>query len=976
MGKNGILVIGLLCVLSMVWTQARAQLGQPSPAAASDGLIIKFSASTSRSSRDHALSTAGLRAIDTFSLVPGLVFTKPVAGQKSANSISALATNPSIEYIEPDYIVSVAQAPSDPDYPRLYALNNTGQTGGAANADINAPEAWDITTGNNVIVAVIDTGVDYDHDDLRANMWTNPGEIPGNGIDDDNNGYVDDVHGYDFANNSGSAMDDFGHGTHVAGIIGATANNGLGGVGVNWSARIMALKFMDAKGFGTTSNAIRSVNYAVAMGARISNASWGGGGYSQAMYDTLAAANVAGHVFITASGNEATDTDSIPHYPSGYDLPNVISVAATTSNDIFALFSNYGATAIDLAAPGERIVSTFKGNAYQTLSGTSMASPYVAGAASLLLSLVPDLSVSRIRSALFDTVDSLPTLQGKVATGGRLNLQKAMQSLVVSMVLTPQTARVSINKLLQFHVAGGVGPYHWSLTNPAVGSMGAADGLLVTTGSGVTRVTVMDALGATATSGDILVDQLTITPQTAAVQVGGSLKFTVSGGVAPYRFASSDSTLASITPNGDLAALRAGSVFVSATDQNGVEARSGTIKINANVVVIPALSATPQTATLAPGATQQFLASGGVPPYRWFSQSPAIASITVDGGLLKALTFGDTVVTVQDSLGTLVSSGTITVAGLSISVPENVGIIYVGDILTLSVKGGVPPYEWRVSDSSVATLDAATGNLFAIVPGVVRVTVMDKANYTARSGVITIVATNILKVSTATTLLVPGQSTQLTVSGGVQPYRWKVTNGAVVSVNEATATLTGLSPGLAAVNVIDASGASVTTGSIEVRQVTVAPNGGSYSVGQVIGLAASGGRGPYRWTVSGSGVATIDAAGNLVASRAGGLTVTATDADNVPGVSLTFAFSTSGGVGNLIQIKPNTATISAKGSGMAFIAVGGAGPYTYSLSNTTVGTIDPLTGLFTPKKLSVGDTTVIAKDASGHVAESGLIGVR
>jgi len=976
MGKNGIFVSLLLCVLSMVWAQARAQLGQPAPAVASDGLIIKFSASTSRSSRDHALSTAGLRVIDTFSLVPGLVFTKPVVGQKSANSVSALAANPSIEYIEPDYIVSVAQAPNDPVYPRLYALNNTGQTGGTANADINAPEAWDITTGKNVIVAVIDTGVDYNHDDLRANMWINPGEIPDNGIDDDNNGYVDDVHGYDFTINNGSPMDDFGHGTHVAGIIGATANNGLGGVGVNWSARIMALKFMDAKGFGTTGNAIRAVNYAVAMGARISNASWGGGGYSQAMYDTLAAANAAGHVFITASGNESTDTESVPHYPSGYDLPNVISVAATTSNDVFALFSNYGSNAIDLAAPGERIESTFKGNTYQTLTGTSMASPYVAGAASLLLSLVPDLSVSKIRSALLDTVDPLPTLQGKVATGGRLNLLKAMQSLTVNMVLAPQTARISINKTLQFNVTGGVGPYRWSLSNPAVGSIGAADGLLVTTGSGVTRVTVKDVLGASVTSGDIFVDQLAITPQTAVLQVGGSLKLTVTGGVAPYRFASSDPNVASVTPNGDLAALRAGSVLVSATDQNGVETRTGIIRINANVVTVPALLVNPQTATLSPGATQQFIASGGVPPYRWTSQNSSIASITGDGGLLTALTFGDTVVTVQDSLGTVLSTGTVTVAGLRISVPANFSTIYVGDSLQLSASGGVPPYEWRVSDSSVVSMDAVTGKLFAIMPGVVRVTVMDKANNTARSGIITVVATNILKVAAATTLLVPGQSVQLTVSGGVQPYRWSVTNSAVVAVSEAAAMLTGLSPGMAAVNVTDAAGASVTTGSIEVRQVTVAPSGGSYSVGQVIGLTASGGRGPYRWTVSDPAAATIDAAGNLVASRAGGLTVTATDADNVAGVSLTYTFNAVGGVANVVQIKPNTATLSAKGSSMAFIAVGGAGPYTYSLSNTNVGTIDPLTGVLTPKKLSVGDTTVIAKDAAGNVAESGLIGVR
>lgn len=970
MGKKIAVLWTLL--LALACSHVYAQLGQPAPPVASNGFIVKFSANTTRSSRDHVLSTAGLRTVEAFSLVPGLVFTRPVAGQKAANSVSALAANPNVEYIEPDYVLSVARMPNDMLYSNLYALNNTGQTGGVANADINAPEAWDVTTGKEVIVAVIDTGVDYNHDDLRANMWTNPGEIPGNGLDDDSNGFVDDVHGFDFTTNNGSPMDDMGHGTHVAGIIGAVGNNGVGAVGVNWSARIMALRFMDVQGFGATSNAIRALNYAVAMGARVSNASWGGGAFSQAMYDTLAAANQAGHIFVTAAGNESQDLDVVPHYPSGYDLPNVIGVAGSNAKDEYALFSNFGATSIDLAAPGDRIESTFKGNTYQTLTGTSMSSPYVAGAVSLLLSVAPDLPVGRIRSAILDTVDVLPTLLGRVATSGRLNVQKALQSLTASMSISPQTVRLSINKTQQFNVSGGVGPYTWGLTNPSVGSIGAGDGLLVTTGPGVTQVTVRDALGASVRSGDIYIDRLTITPQTALLQIGSILQFSVSGGVPPYRYTSSVPAVASIDPfNPVLTALSPGAVFVTATDQNSVEARTGKIEVFA----LTPLSFSPLNAILAPGGTQQFVAAGGIPPYRWTSQTPAVVGVQPDTGLATALAAGTATLLLQDAAGNSALTGTLEVVTLRVALASGTSSILVGDSVNLSAVGGTPPYEWRVSDSSVASVDAG-GNLFAILPGVVRITVMDRAGNVARSDVINVLQNSTLKISAAASVLTRGQATRLFVSGGVPPYRWTVTNGSVLSMNESTGMATAIGPGTAAVNVLDSAGSSVSTGSIEVRQITLTPSGGSYLVGQAVGLAANGGRAPYRWTLSDSSIATVDAAGNLRAMGVGALSVTATDADNIVGTSGIFTFSANGVVQNPISIKPNSATISAKGAGMSFLAVGGTAPYLYSLGNPAVGSINPISGVFTPKTTASGDTTVVVKDAKGQVAESGIVAVR
>ncbi|MEA5523368.1 S8 family peptidase, partial [Limnoraphis robusta] len=307
----------------------------------------------------------------------GIQLWKIDPGTDVEAAVTALADSKLFEYVEPNYIIRVDSieepdaTPDDPSYSQLWGLNNTGQTGGRVDADIDAPEAWDYTTGGSVVVGVIDTGVDWSHPDLAANMWRNTGEIANNGIDDDGNGYVDDYYGYDFVNNDGNPYDDHYHGTHVAGTIAASGDNGTGVTGVAWTAEIMALKFLSSSGSGTTYNAIRAVEYATQMGADITNNSWGGGGYSSGLRDAIAAAGNAGSVFIAAAGNNSTNNDSSPHYPSNYNPSNVISVASTDHNDSLSWFSNYGRTSVDLAAPGSSIYSTSPGNGYRTLSGTS-----------------------------------------------------------------------------------------------------------------------------------------------------------------------------------------------------------------------------------------------------------------------------------------------------------------------------------------------------------------------------------------------------------------------------------------------------------------------------------------------------------------------------------------------------------------------------------------------------------------------------
>jgi subtilisin family serine protease len=399
-------------------------------------ILVRFQ--DEAASRGAAAALAGTQIGRAFPIVSGLREVTLPEGLSVEAALAAYRSQPNVLYAYPDYHLRLALTPNDPNYTNgtLWGLHNTGQNSGTADADIDAPEAWDVTTGSSsVIVAVIDTGVDYNHPDLAANMWHNPLDLP-DAFDNDGNGLVDDYYGADFVNNDGDPMDDHYHGTHVAGTIGGVGNNGAGVAGVAWDVQIMALKFLNAQGSGTTSGAIAALNYAVAHGAKISNNSYGGGPFEQIMFDAVQSAAQLGHLFVAAAGNgdflgRAQNNDTTPFYPSGYK-PNpdaVIAVAATDRNDKFASWSNYGATSVDLAAPGVSIYSTSPGGSYRTLSGTSMAAPHVAGVAALVWSADPTLTALEVKDRILAGTDYIgdknptrPTL-----TNGRLNARQALQ---------------------------------------------------------------------------------------------------------------------------------------------------------------------------------------------------------------------------------------------------------------------------------------------------------------------------------------------------------------------------------------------------------------------------------------------------------------------------------------------------------------------------------------------------------------------
>jgi len=314
--------------------------------------------------------------------------------------------------------------PNDEHFDKLWGMNHYG------GRDIDAPEAWRFfpePPSNNMVVAVIDTGIDYTHPDLKERMWTNPGEIPDNGIDDDGNGIIDDVYGADFANDDGDPFDDQMHGTHCAGTIAGHGDNNQGVAGVAWAGvRLMALKFLSASGGGRTSDAIKCLNYAVAMGAKITSNSWGGGGSSSAMRVAIERAQRAGVMFIAAAGNEGSNNDEIPHYPSNYAPSSIISVASTTKTGALSSFSCYGKESVDVAAPGSAIYSSVPNGKYASLSGTSMATPHVSGLAALIWLFRPQLSMTQVIDVILDSATREDALQNSSVTGARINARSAL----------------------------------------------------------------------------------------------------------------------------------------------------------------------------------------------------------------------------------------------------------------------------------------------------------------------------------------------------------------------------------------------------------------------------------------------------------------------------------------------------------------------------------------------------------------------
>jgi subtilisin family serine protease len=402
-------------------------------------VLVKFKSGVSEQTIEDLTTRFHDRVEDRIENAPGWESIDDLDDADADRTVAQYLALPEVEYAEPNFEIHIPDAidtpllpfPSDPRFEEQWALANSGQRGGTQGADISAMRAWATTTGSDkVVVAVLDSGVDYTHEDLAPNMWKRPAQIAT--YHDDQLGTIDDEDGFNAIDNAADPMDENGHGTHCAGIIGAEGGNDIGITGVNWKVRIMPLKFMNAGGFGTTKDAVEAINYVIdrkkaGVNVRIISASWGSTQKSRALEDVIRKAYENDILFVAASGNASTNNDRSPHYPSSYNVPNVVSVAALDRNDQLAKFSNYGVKSVAIAAPGKDILSTWLGNQYAEKSGTSMATPVVSGVAALIVAEHPRISVDELKKKLLASVDPLPVLQGKVATGGRVNAAKALQ---------------------------------------------------------------------------------------------------------------------------------------------------------------------------------------------------------------------------------------------------------------------------------------------------------------------------------------------------------------------------------------------------------------------------------------------------------------------------------------------------------------------------------------------------------------------
>ena len=383
---------------------------EQSPALYRDGeLLVRFRDGVSQKDKETIFATHGVKRKQQLEGDSGFEKLELPAGRDAKAAVLQLLQNPQVQFAEPNFLISKEDlTPNDPQFNQQWALQNTGQNGGQFGSDIKANAAWDKTTGSaSTVIAVIDSGIDFTHPDLANNQWTNPKPST-----------KDDLHGWDFTNNSAEIKDEQGHGTAVAGIIAAEGNNSVGISGVMWRASLMSLRVLDNTGTGDVANAVQAIDYAVTHGAQVINLSWGTSGESAALKDAIERALRRNVVVVCSAGNSGKDLDANPYYPASFGLKDLITVAGTDNFDQPASWSNYGARTVTVAAPGTDILTTQINGAYRTVTGTSAAAPVVTGIAGLLKTSRPGANAAQIVRAITDSARKIASLSGKVSSGG------------------------------------------------------------------------------------------------------------------------------------------------------------------------------------------------------------------------------------------------------------------------------------------------------------------------------------------------------------------------------------------------------------------------------------------------------------------------------------------------------------------------------------------------------------------------------
>jgi subtilisin family serine protease len=830
-----------------------------------------------------------------------------------------------------------------------------------------------------VVVGVVDTGIDYNHPDLVENIWSNPGGV---------GGCPAGTHGYNAIIKSCNPMDDHNHGTHVSGTIGAVGNNGIGVVGVNWTTSIMALKFLDASGSGSTADAIAAIEFAVqakiaGINVRVLSNSWGGPDSSQALLDEINKAKANDILFVVAAGNNGSNNDSSPTYPSSYATPNMVAVAATDNNDRLAEFSNYGPASVHLAAPGVDVLSTVIGGRYAYLSGTSMATPHVAGAAALLLAVQPTWTTSDVRSAILANVDPVSNLNGRIVTGGRLN---ACRALPGCLTIFPLAASVPPSRSLTFTASGGSGTgYTWSLAiNASGGTMNASAGAYTSgrRGSVADLVQVVDSLGNSATrTVTVTRANLSISPNPPRVRLRGSQIFTAAGGSGGYTW--SVTSISGGTINASTGAYVAGAI-ADATDVIRVVDSAGNTAAT-SFTVTDTLMIFPQAAIVPPSESLTLTASGGSDTgYTWsLTTNASGGTLNASTGAYKAGPLAGPLRTVTDWVRVLESLGnwafsTVAVvpADLSISISPGTPRVPPRGSQVFTAAGGSGGYTWSVTSISGGTINASTGayvaGATANVSDIIRV--VDSAANTAMTSVTVTDGIDILPRGIGAQVWLSPRSSMTfqAIGGSGVGYGWSLlVNGSGGTISASTGAYSGGSRGVVTdvILVTDSLGNTATRTLQITSGVAVAPlSTFSLSPRGTRTFTATGGAGsPYTWSLStNASSGSIDrSTGTYSAGATGGVT------DTVVATDLLGNFATA-----TVSVGAGVSIFAATGGSVpprgqeGFNATGGSGMgYTWALeTNGSEGGIDAATGVYTAGPTGGVTDIIRVADSLGNVA--------
>jgi len=933
------------------------------------GVLVKYKSFVTYQDQQSLLKQSGLIPVAEYSFVPGLVYARTKETSDTATLLNELANNEAIAYMEPNYEISTSTSTSTNATP---LAQSTPQTHATPNNNQNNSLARANHENSDTLIAVVDTGIDISHNDLSNNLWVNINEIPLNNLDDDNNGWVDDIYGWNFADDHNNILDDNNHGTHVAGII--SGNFGDNKNPANNNIKLVTLKVFDKNGHGTISSVIGALNYIVKNNIPLSNHSWSFDVDSLALKDALQQLSAQDHLLIVAAGNGSTNIDVSPSYPASYGLSNLLSVSALDSDGKLASFSNYGENSVQLSAYGTAISSTAMDNNYITLSGTSMASAFVSGIAVRTLDKNPQFTVQETKNWLLSNAlqdDALKNLTRNSAKFGQLDemLRLIDPGLVRSgsnnpindkdadpvddqpqssqLTLSPATAIVAFESSFQLSIENGNPPYTWTIENPGLITIDEL-GLLQSIGVGSTKIWVSDANKQLSNEITITISQLHIEP-TDLKQLSILQRHSISavGGIAPYIWSISNDSIASITVNPqnnaniEILPLKTGIVSITVTDAQGNTSRVENIEI-----IIPPLSANPSALRLNLGQGIQLNVTGGSSPYSYLSENENIATVDL-GGYINAVSEGNSNVTVTDAEGQVVVVPISVNPNFSISATQS--ILAVDETLSIVPAGNVGALSWSSSDSSIISVDT-NGLVTAIKPGTASIVALDSTGVT---GNLILEVRQVTLSAPSSNILADGSTTQLTASGGAAPYVWSIDNTDIASINT-NGLITGNLPGSATVTVVDANNFSaITVITIEPAPLSVNQSNLVIAVGESTQLLATGGETPYEWISADTNIVNVDSEGLVNALSLGSTELTLNDSNNQ-------TLSISVQVQEIGLIVDST-DILITDPDLLIVTSGGTPPYSWSVNNPTIASIDD-TGLLSP--LSLGEVSVFVTDSN------------